>query len=781
MKMLTVFQIMGVSAAYLGVTLVLPWLLLRRKFAALRTPAKFMAYLMAGNFFCMNLVFLLQLFHISNRVTLILGTLIPFFAAAAKRRKSFPAVLERRMGKLRIIVEGEMGVRTLLLRTGNKLGKLSSGWLGQWFAPRWPDVLLSAGIVGLVLYMYGTNTVNVYGYCASDMVLHNYWINYMESNHIFVDGVYPFGFHCIIYYLHVVFSIPTYVLLRVFALTQTLVIHLVLLAFLKLVCKSKYTPYAGVMAYIVSGVFYQYTYFRYYAPLPQEYGMIFILPSVWFAIAFLKEKDFISVAKKKIRAGEGARLSLTLFTVSISMTLAVHFYDTMITGLLCVGIAVGFCCKCLRWRYLKRLVLAGVTGILIAVLPMAAAYASGTPLQGSLHWGMNMLSSGSKEDASGENVSAQEKGSADLQDGGLGDALDNEASAGHVGVLEEHGHVEKGDTEDSVSGAQSSGGKENEDAGKASLSEVLYRKLDCVLGELQYYVTNDSRAAAEFMLGSVGVLFALGLLWYILRRPDYAGVLVALSVFMGLLCVFQASAKLGLPQLLEVSRYSVYIGYGLPIVWSLCLDAVVYLLFQERRGIHMGGMAALAAACVAVALTGFREPVCLSAYETNEAITCVANILKENKGNTSWTICSANDEQQMTWERGYHYEIIEFLRNQAQIKEDTDITIPTDTVYFFIEKVPILYLDYLNTIKPEKKVSLEGAETPLPQMRGILPYIEEERWVTMSHMYYWAQAFRELYPNEMEVYYETDNFVCYRVRQDGFSLYNFAIDYGYNQ
>ncbi len=135
----------------------------------------------------------------------------------------------------------------------------------------------------------------------------------------------------------------------------------------------------------------------------------------------------------------------------------------------------------------------------------------------------------------------------------------------------------------------------------------------------------------------------------------------------------------------------------------------------------------------------------------------------------------------MTWGRGYHYETIEFLRNQAELKEDTGITIPTDTVYFFIEKVPILYLDYLNTIRPEREISLEGAETPLPQVKGILPYIGDERWVTMSHMYYWAQAFRELYPNEMEVYYETDDFVCYRIRQDGFSLYNFAIDYGYNQ
>ena len=47
-------------------------------------------------------------------------------------------------------------------------------------------------------------------------------------------------------------------------------------------------------------------------------------------------------------------------------------------------------------------------------------------------------------------------------------------------------------------------------------------------------------------------------------------------------------------------------------------------------------------------------------------------------------------------------------------------------------------------------------------------------------MYYWAQKFRQMYPNEVEVYYETDNFVCYRVVQNDYRLYNFSIDYDYN-
>ena len=49
----------------------------------------------------------------------------------------------------------------------------------------------------------------------------------------------------------------------------------------------------------------------------------------------------------------------------------------------------------------------------------------------------------------------------------------------------------------------------------------------------------------------------------------------------------------------------------------------------------------------------------------------------------------------------------------------------------------------------------------------------------MSRMYYWAQAFMELYGKENAVYYETDDFICY-VEQNTYSLYDFSIDYGYN-
>ena len=77
-------------------------------------------------------------------------------------------------------------------------------------------------------------------------------------------------------------------------------------------------------------------------------------------------------------------------------------------------------------------------------------------------------------------------------------------------------------------------------------------------------------------------------------------------------------------------------------------------------------------------------------------------------------------------------------------------------------------------------VSEEEASKPLPKNAGLNAYNGADRSVTMSRMYYWAQAFQALYPNEMKVYYENERFVCYRIQQNVYRLYNFAIDYGYN-
>ena len=83
--------------------------------------------------------------------------------------------------------------------------------------------------------------------------------------------------------------------------------------------------------------------------------------------------------------------------------------------------------------------------------------------------------------------------------------------------------------------------------------------------------------------------------------------------------------------------------------------------------------------------------------------------------------------------------------------------------------------------KSGQSISRKGASRSLPNVGGIGMYQGEGRWIVMSRMYYWAQAFMELYPNEMKVYYEDNKFICYKIEQNMYHQYNFAIDYRYNQ
>ena len=76
--------------------------------------------------------------------------------------------------------------------------------------------------------------------------------------------------------------------------------------------------------------------------------------------------------------------------------------------------------------------------------------------------------------------------------------------------------------------------------------------------------------------------------------------------------------------------------------------------------------------------------------------------------------------------------------------------------------------------------SEKQAKKALPESTGMNAYSGTNRSITMSRMYYWAQEFQKLYPNEFKVYFEDENFVCYYIEQNVYRLYNFAIDYGYN-
>ena len=210
MKLFMILKFIQILCVYIGMTTVLPFFVLRTTLLRQRLTEKILICFLVGNFYIMNLVFLLQLLHISNQFTLIIGTFVPAFIAWLRiNHIDLPEKICHTWHSMKKMAEGELGSKLVLTKMREGLSKRILWlvkYLGKAFAKRPFDWILVLGIFGSVLWYYGIGKLEVYGYNASDTPVHLWWINEMETNHIFVDGVYPFGYHCVIYYLHCIFG-----------------------------------------------------------------------------------------------------------------------------------------------------------------------------------------------------------------------------------------------------------------------------------------------------------------------------------------------------------------------------------------------------------------------------------------------------------------------------------------------------------------------------------------------------------------------------------------------
>lgn len=788
MTSLRILQFIGMLTSYTGITLLLPAILFRRILRGRKLSQQFLLCYTFGNFYIINIVFLVQLLHISGFFTLtVLTTLFSMGIGCYVNRISLPGKIKQAVHINRKAMQGKLGFRTIGSMIWGKVFCRLKRLLGIVYRTvvckplQW--IFVCAVLMGL-FWVYGRQLFLVYGYRASDIPVHMNWINQMSRGNLFVSGVYPFGYHCILYYLHTVFKFDLYVLMSEFFFVQVIYAHLVVLAVLKMLCRGKYTPYAGTLIYILGNFWSIQTYSRYYSTLPQEFGMIFVYPSVYFLIAFFQ------IRKEKLKEKETTYI-LAGFAMAFSLTLAIHFYGTMIAGLCCVGIAFGFFFRFFRKEYFCRIMVTGIISVFLAVFPMGIAYATGTPLQGSLGWGMSVINGGKDSSESEKDTDDAASGQDEMRDDTVtdGGSADGATAAegnvsGNDAVSDDNSVTSNGE----VSAAEEKAPPEMQQ--KPSVKERLRnlpetgKNLIFLMADRinQFIVTTDVESAGLVILAMIGILFSLGVLFCIFRKPEYGAALMSVSWCMVIITVLLCSGNVGLPTLMDAARCSIYYVYLLVMVPVLIADAAGYFLFMPEWMQMPGNVVSLAASLVMVG--GLFQPGMIkdstfhSDFVTNEAITCLSNIIHDNVDYT-WTIVSANDEAQMGLDHGWHYETISFLREMEHLSDKTKIIIPTKEVYIFIEKIPINYaMVYADS---GQSVSVKGAEQPLPNVGGIGMYQGERRWIVMSRMYEWAKAFQQKYPNEMEVYYETEKFICYKIEQNTYHLYNFAIDYGYNQ
>lgn len=784
MTTLVILRFLGIFAAYTGVTLALPALMFRRILRGRSLAEQFLMCYTFGNFYIINIVFLLQLLHISNFFTLA-GLTAVLSIVIGGRVNRIPLKQQagntwHLFGKL---LRGRMKLKSAIFLF---LGKCAAGIkrLAKFFYrhivknPIQSMLLLGIGVC--LCWIYGRQIILVYGYRASDIPVHMSWINEMSRGKIFAKGVYPFGFHCMIYYLQAVFRFDTYVILCQFFFAQVIFMHLVLLAMLKQLCKTKYIPYIGTFVFLLGNFWSGQTYSRFYATLPQEFGMIFVIPSIYFLIRFFQ------IPKQKL-ADKETRLTLQCFAMAFSLTLAIHFYGTMIAGLCCIGIACGFCFRFLRKEYFCRIMFTGICSVFLAVLPMGIAFATGTPLQGSLGWGLSVINGGKSSSSTETEAETDEAETLEVSTG------DDKNT---VRVVKPDGTVMEIDVSDLPSAQENeSGGQTQTETTAPAVPKVSFgEKIRKIPGKaknalsemssriLEFIIKLDVKNIGYMILASFALLLLLGFIFCVFRKTEYGAMLMSMGFCMWIVTILLCANLFGLPPLMDGARCSIYYVYLLSAALTALADGLLYMVLPLRK-LRLVRNAVSLAVTAAVLMGMFQNHMIKqsdfsSGFVMNGAITCLSNIIHENEDKT-WTIVSANDETQMGLDHGWHYETITFLRGMETLEKNTKVIIPTKTVYFFIEKIPGDYA--VSYAKSGQSISRKGASRSLPNVGGIGMYQREGRWIVMSRMYYWAQAFMELYPNEMKVYYEDNKFICYKIEQNMYHQYNFAIDYRYNQ
>ena len=792
MPVLAGLEAFAVTALYALIFIWAPSLALSRRLEGMRLCERFLIYIVFGNFCVINIVLLLELLHIAHTVTLAaayIGLLV-FLRWKLYGSSPLQFVREARVTVLKLAHRTLTWRQVLLKRTFHPLLWIKKKLMA--LLHELPSAILLVICMAGVVYVFGLNAMTNFGYVASDLPVHNYWINGLIDNKPFVAGIYPMGYHCVAYVISLLGGIPAFVILRMIGLVQTFYFMLTMIAFLRAVCRSRFVPYLGLLPFVMAT---NANYDRYLYGIPQEHGMIFILPALWCAFKFFEQFELErkgeadgSLPKMKFDEAPSTRW-LAGFSAGVSLTIAVHFYDFFALAFFIVAGGICYAFRLVHLRFLWRVFAGGVAGLLMAALPMAIAFAMGTPLQGSIGWGLEQMSGTESTQTQSSSVSSVE------------------ASA--TSSSEQANDSQSVDTVAISSDSQ-------QQVQKKPMTERLAELMKDTIRVCTERVARIWKNQGNLFGNSLGYWYlyvAIGMIVVALAlrifgQRDYGAQVATMGVALIVMGFVLASPGLPWPTLMDTLRTTSFMLYLVPACLAVGIDAVVSLvtLWAKKRLIRdfVSAAVLVALVCAAFMAFGLQTPGMVLGYEPNGNIICLERILREYS-NFNWTIVSANDELRMSEKYGYHVEVNEFLSNMEHrflwqgkdgkysykiLPAKGDVIIPTEYVFFFIEKIPTeanlitagnaSKQAYSETFSYGDPISEAWADKSFPGLPTIDSYRGRNRFIEMSRMYFWAQEYMKRFPNEMEVFYEDDEMVCYRLHQPVADWFDLYIEYGYN-
>lgn len=688
---------------------------------------------------------------------------------------------------VRTFFSGMQGWKTLILRL---IQDMVSGVGGFWkrVNKKVKGRRLEYGILSVLLgfaviyFSYGAFNCPSYGW--GDMYVHHAWIYGLKEGQIFSAGVYPEAMHCFIYAMNIMFGIPIYSCLLFLGEIHVVTLLVAVYCLLREVMKSKYTAYFILTAFLTLDVvcideIYGISRLQY--TIPQEFGLYTQFLCALYLIRFLKRD---SESDRKFND------DLFLFMTALASSLAIHFYVTIMAFFLCASFAVFGLARVFRRKKIFALIIAVIVGVVISTTPMVLAFASGIPLQGSLNWGMNIINGTDTKEGRTQVVQSED-----------------EEETSEEEMVEDTTEEQIDQSEQIKSLTDIKQNVQNIEVEKRNpIKEITEKiksfvKLTYSCGYVQLYGVMRAGWLIKFTLLAV-ILTLINMTVKVVRFRKfpfemYAGITFASVLFM----ILYAAPFLGLPEIIAGSRLCLTEQILLLSMMALSVDEIFFLLSKTKAERLFPCLTLIGVAGIYAGTNYFGVYHGYLYYELtryNSVVELTNEIIKKYP-QYNYTIISTTEELYQVIEDGRHEELLDFHNKSKQDK----YIIPTEYLFFYVEKNPIKYAQYhffdgprwlaqakyIPNYKYSTAILSEGddikhskiaekyVDNPLEIMgKASDAYTNiKNRRILESELYYWCQNFKKRFPNEMKVYYEDEDFICYIVKQNPEHLYDLGI------
>ena len=570
-----------------------------------------------------------------------------------------------------------------------------------------------------------------YSFGFSDLYTHYRWTEALVNGEAFAAGVYPEGMHCILYALRVLFGVRLYSCMVFLGGLQNVTMFLLAAYCLfKELLRSRHAVLFVLAAWAVFdgiGPSALVSTARISWTLPEEFALYLVFLCPLALLRFLRERDG---SVKWYR-----NWNLLFLAAGVALAVSMHFYVLGMAFFPCCAVILAHFVELRPVRRLLPPVCAAVCGLGIGALPMLAAYAMGVNLQGSLRWGVNVISG--EDGAAAETV-------------GSSDAV----SSGGSGPL-----------------------------------EALYKDgWSALFGDT---------VAVLLILASLLVLaLAIAGTFARLRKNPRMAVLPAgmaegylvLAASLAAFVFLYAMPYMGLPELVRNVRtlcVTQMLAFGIA---GILIDLLILLAERALERPLSGAFMALG--CLILYFiayqSDFHQTTYSWLYRYNAAVTVTDRIMNEYPEGTYKIVSMWDEAYQANAED--HEKLLSFMEGI----EKGGCSIPAEYVFLYVEKHPIGWGQMHFTTAPgwlarenyeagwqswdpsrcpdirSWEVSRELTMVKFPYDSVKTDYYRDmsTRLILFSKAYYWYGEFSAAHPEVTEVFYEDDDFACYMIRQD---------------